>query len=160
VADFASIVSALNSIKVASDIAKVLRESDLSIATAELKLKLADMIGALADARIEITDIQDLLKKKEVRIAELEDAFQSKDGLVKHYDAYYEMDGNGKPTGEPYCVACWQVRHKKYHLQHVPSESHHLSCVSCSAVYSDRFARTIVPSNVASQGSSHVIVQR
>jgi hypothetical protein len=57
----ASIAAILSSIKTATDIAKFLRESDLSLQRAELKLKLADLVSALAEAKIELTEIQETL---------------------------------------------------------------------------------------------------
>ena len=50
--DIATIAAALNSLKTATDIVKFIRESDLSIERAELKLKLADLVGALAEAKL------------------------------------------------------------------------------------------------------------
>lgn len=144
-ADLGTITAVLNSIKVATDIAKALRESDLSIERAELKLRLAEMIGALADAKIEVTDVQQLLGEKDREISELQEAFQSKDSLAKRYDAYYDADATGNPVGEPFCMSCWQVRHKKYNLQSQAGDRQIRVCVSCGAKYTSRLAATIVP---------------
>ncbi len=56
--DFTAIASILGSVKTATEIAKLLKNTDLSFEQAEMKLKLADIISALADARIEISEIQ------------------------------------------------------------------------------------------------------
>ncbi len=144
-ADLATITAILSNIKVATDIAEALRESDLSIERAELKLKLAEMIGALADAKIEITEIQDLLAAKDRQIAELEDAFQSKDAMVKRYDAYYAVDEQGNPTGEPFCARCWQVKHKKYNLHYDAKDRIVKVCISCGNNYEARMAQDICP---------------
>ena len=77
--DIATIGAVLSSLKTATDIAKFLRESDLSLERAELKLKIAELVGALADAKIELTEVQEALSAKDKHIAELENAFQSKD---------------------------------------------------------------------------------
>lgn len=159
VTEIAAFGALFSSVKSAIDIAKALRDADTSIAKAEYQLKLADMLGSLADAKVEIVEIQELLKQKDDQIKELEEAFQSKDGLVKQFDAYYELDASGKPTGEPHCMACWQIRHKKYHLHHVPSERQNLSCVSCGTIYNQRYAATITPETRVSGSNSQVIVQ-
>jgi hypothetical protein len=56
--DIALISAILNSVKTATDITKFLRESDMSIEKAEIKLKLADLVGALVDAKIQLTDVR------------------------------------------------------------------------------------------------------
>ena len=44
--DISAITAVLGSLKTATEIAKFIRESDVSIERAELKLKVADLIGA------------------------------------------------------------------------------------------------------------------
>lgn len=144
-ADLTTITAILANLKVATDIAKAIRESDVSIERAELKLRLAEMIGALADAKIEVTDIQQLLIDKTKALAELEEAFQNKDQLIKRYDGYYALNDSGQPVGEPYCVSCWQVRHKRYNLQYLAGDRHVKACVSCGAKYNSRLSVTIGP---------------
>lgn len=60
-----TVAAVLTSLKTATDIAKFLRESDLSIERAELKLKLADLIGALADTKIELAGLQEAISDKD-----------------------------------------------------------------------------------------------
>jgi hypothetical protein len=56
--------------------------------------------------------------EKNQRIEELEEALRSKDSLIKVDDAYYVAGPGGHPSGEPYCMHCWEVTHKKYHLKY------------------------------------------
>ena len=145
--DLATVTAVLSNIKLATDIAKALRQSDVAIEKAELKLKLAEMIGALADAKLEVTDIQELLVAKERHISELEEAFQSKDSLVRHGDAFYAIDGSGLPIGEAFCAHCWQVKHKKYTL-HYEARDHFVKiCLSCNKKYSARQVHNLAPTN-------------
>lgn len=144
-ADLATITAVLGNIKTAMDIAKALKDADLSAERAEMKFKIAEMMGALADAKIEVVEIQQLLADKDKALAELEDAFQSKTALVKHRDAYYETDGKGKPSGEPMCAQCWQVRHKKFNLQYEPKDRFVKSCVACGKKYEGRMAPIVQP---------------
>jgi hypothetical protein len=141
--DLATIAAALSSLKTATEIAKFLRESDLSLEKAELKLKLADLIGALADVKMELAELQDLIQTRDNRIAELEDAFQHKDTLVRRYDAYYRADANGNPAGEPLCLRCWETDHKLRQLVHDAKEYRIRVCTACGHKYEGRLAATI-----------------
>ncbi len=134
-ADIATIGAVLNSLKTAADIAKFLRETDLSMERAELKLKLADLVGALAEAKMELAEVQDALSTRDKRIAELEEAFQVKDSMVRYRDGYYHTDENGKPTGRPYCLRCWENDHKKRQLVHDAKEYRLRICVTCGHRY-------------------------
>ncbi|MBA5603995.1 hypothetical protein H3H36_01280 [Duganella sp. FT3S] len=143
--DITIIAAALNSLKTATDIVKFLRESDLSLERAELKLKLADLVGALADTKLELVEVQDTLSEKDKRIVELEEAFQSKDAFVRHYDAYYVADNCGNPTGIPYCLRCWENDHKKRQLVHDARDHQTRVCTSCGHRYEGRMVGTIQP---------------
>jgi hypothetical protein len=114
--DITTIATVLSSLKTATDIAKFLRESDLSIERAELKLKLADLISALAETKMELAELQEAISGKDKRIAELEEAFESKDSLVRKGDAMYAKDDSGKPTGVAFCLRCWDTEHKQRQL--------------------------------------------
>lgn len=143
--DLATIGAALSSLKAATDIAKFLRESDLSLERAELKLKLADLLSSLADAKIELVEVQETLAEKDKRIAELEDAFQNKDSFVRQFDAYYKTDENGEPIGVPYCLRCWENDHKKRQLVHDSKNYRTRVCTSCGHQYEGSLARDIQP---------------
>ena len=133
--DIGIISGALSSLKTAADIAKFLHESDLSLEKAELKLKLADLIGSLADAKIQIVEIQEELQNKDKRIAELERAFDTKDDLVRYLDAYYTVNQAGKPVGTPYCLKCWESDHKKHQLVYKAGNRLLKVCTSCGHEY-------------------------
>jgi len=143
--DISSIVAALTSIKTATDIAKGLREAELSLERAEVKLKLADLLSALADARMELATIQQTLIDKDQKISELEEAFQSKDSLVRRYDAYYQKDRDGNPTGPAFCLGCWENRHKKCQLIVSPEGRFTRVCTNCGQEYQSRRTEVINP---------------
>ena len=63
--DIAAISAAITSVRTAIDLAKLVRESSTSLAEAELKLKLADLIGELSEAKNMMTDVREELHKKE-----------------------------------------------------------------------------------------------
>ena len=138
--DIATISAALTSLKAATDIAKFLRESDLSLEKAELKLKLAELVSALADTKMQFAEIQEELIGKDKKIAELEEAFENKDNLIRHLDAYYVADSEGNPVGVPYCLRCWQDYHKKKQLVESVKQGADRECTSCGHQY--RYGRT------------------
>ncbi|MGY0613455.1 hypothetical protein [Luteimonas sp. A501] len=142
-ADLATITAVLGNIKTAMDIAKALKDADLSVERAEMKFKLAEMMAALADAKMEVVEIQQLLAEKDKSLAELEDAFQSKGALVKHRDVYYEADETGNAVGEPLCAHCWQVKHKKYNLQYEAKDRFVKCCIACGKKYEARMAPVV-----------------
>ena len=143
--DIAAIGAVLSSLKTATDIAKFIRESDLSLERAELKLKVADLLGALADVKMEFVEFQEVFAAKERQIEELEDAFQAKDTLVRRHDAYYRADTEGSPMGVPYCLRCWENDHKQRQLVHDAKEYRTRICTSCGHRYEGRLAGDIQP---------------
>jgi hypothetical protein len=135
VPDIVTIGSLFSSVKAATEIAKLLKDSDLSLEKAELKLKLAELLSALADVKIELTNVQELLAEKERKIKELEEAFENKQHLVRKGDAYFEIDESGNPHGSPYCMHCWEVTHKKYPLHYQAGDRHVRMCSVCGNKY-------------------------
>lgn len=151
--DLTTIGAALSSLKAATDIAKVIRESDLSLERAELKLKVADLVGALADVKMELVDLQEDFAAKEQRIKELEGAFQAKDTLVRRYDAYYRVDAEGSPVGIPFCLRCWENDQKQRQLVHDSKDFRTRICTSCGHRYDARHAYEIQPAPQTSEGA-------
>ena len=133
--DATTIATVLQSIKTATDIANVLRSTDLSLEKAEMKLKLADLVSALADARMQGADLQDTLLEQERRIAELDAAFDVTGNIVRERDAYFLREGDQFVEG-PYCVRCWEVEHHTRHL--VSASSLSLVCHACGSTYDAR----------------------
>lgn len=141
--DMAAIGALLGSVKTATDIAKFIRESDVSIERAELKLKVADLVGALADIKIELVELQEAFAEKERRIQELEEAFQAKGQMVRRYDAYYRADDERNPVGVAYCLRCWENDHKQRQLVHDAKEYRIRVCTGCGHRYEARLAGDI-----------------
>lgn len=143
--DMATIAAVFTSLKTATDIAKFLRESDVSLERAELKLKLAELVGSLADAKIQLVELQDVLAAKDKRIAELAEAFESKDTLIRHLDAYYVVDAAGNPGGIPYCLRCWESDQKRRQLVHDAKDHRSRICTACGRTYNGRLAGDLRP---------------
>lgn len=135
--DLMTISTILSSIKVATDIAKLIKDADLSLEKAEIKMKVADLISSLADAKIAAAEVNDIIKQKDDRIKELEDAFALKSKLIRYRDAYYEINEKGIPSGDPYCSHCWETSIKGIHLYY----SHpNQICPKCKTKYANHRA--------------------
>lgn len=65
-----------------SDIANLLKETDISLEKAEVKLKLADLIGALADVKMQLADVREVLLQKDEAIRDLENQLKLKASFV------------------------------------------------------------------------------
>lgn len=131
--DIATISSILSSIKTATDIAKLIKESDISLEKAETKLKLADLISSLADARIEIANIQEMLISKDQSIKELKESINIKEKLNWESPYYWLMDGSKKEG--PFCQHCYDDRNKLIRLQ--GDNSGYWECKTCKNSYTD-----------------------
>jgi len=94
--DIATISSILTSVKAATEIAKFLKDSDISLEKAETKLKLADLVGALADTKLEIAEIQELLIEKDDKIKELQYALIQHGKMVWRAPVYYMRNEDGE----------------------------------------------------------------
>jgi hypothetical protein len=103
--DIAAIGSLLSSLKTATDIAKFIRESDLSLERAELKLKLAELVEALAGAKLEAANVQQELLDRDERIRELLAAAKVRAQIKWAQPCYYMPNDQG--IDEPYCQNCY-----------------------------------------------------
>lgn len=128
-ADLTTINAVLSSIKSATDIAKIIRESEKNLEQAERKSQLADLMSALADAKIEAAAIQDELLKKDSLIKELQEALKLK-GQIKWSPPYYYVEENG-----PYCQNCYDQSEKLIRLQN--TDKGRWVCFACDKIYRD-----------------------
>ena len=121
------------SIKTAIDIAKLIKEGGISLEKADVKLQFAELIGALADVKIELAEVQELLAKKDRRIADLEESLSIKEKVIKNFDAYYCLNEQGNPEGDPYCLHCWETEGKLRSLSHNSKQTTY--CPACKTTY-------------------------
>jgi hypothetical protein len=105
--DITSITAVLGSIKTATDIAKLIKDSDLSLEKAETRLKLADLIGALADAKLELIGVQQILAEAEAHARDLESQLHTKNNLNWKDPAYWIEDGSR--SDGPFCQKCYDM---------------------------------------------------
>ena len=103
--DIAAVGSLLSSLKTATDIAKFIRESDISLEKAEAKLKLAELVSALADAKLEAAEIQQAILERDESIRQLKAAAQLKAEMQWRQPCYYLSNAEG--VEEAYCQHCY-----------------------------------------------------
>ena len=110
--DITSISTLIGSLKTATEIAKFIKETGLSLEQAETKLKLADRISTLADARVEVAGIQQELLEREEQIRELRKQLELKDALVYEAPSYWLHDESTKDG--PFCQTCYDPKNSSY----------------------------------------------
>jgi hypothetical protein len=113
--DFTAVTSLLGSLKTASDIAKLINESDISLEKAEAKLKLAELVSALAVAKLEAAGIDQILFEKQSLIQRLEQQASIREQLVWQEPSYWKK--NGKELEGPFCQHCYDTKHDLVRLQ-------------------------------------------
>lgn len=121
------ISSALTSIKTATEIAKFLRDTDISLEKAEFKLKVADLVNSLADAKLQIADIKNIITEKDQLIKEVSEKLKIK-GQVSYEAPFYWLNDEGKKDG-PFCQKCYDTDQKLIRLQ--GSRIDRWTCCNC-----------------------------
>ena len=136
--DIATFSTILSSVKTATEIAKLLRDSNLSIEKAEAKLKLAELVNSLADAKLELAQLQEVMLGKDRRIQELEESLNLKEKLTWRDPVYY-LETKDSEEG-PFCPQCYDNNQKVIRLQ--TFEEGHWHCMTCDK---DFFSQSFNP---------------
>ncbi len=132
--DVTSIGAALTSIKTASDIAKLIKNSAVSLEQAEIKLQIAELVSSLADAKIEIAEVQNLLISKDNEIVALRKELELKGNIQYEKPYYWVITGDDKDG--PFCQHCYDVEGKLIRLQSGATGS--WNCHSCKGYFRDK----------------------
>ncbi len=139
--DLASISGLLTAVKTATDIAKFVRDSDLTIEKAEYKLKLADLINALAEVKMEVSQVQQELIEKDSEIRILKSKFEIHESLVWNDPLYWRQIGNEREG--PYCQPCYDKDGRLVRLQ--SNGRGHWGCRVCTQGFMEPGARNNRP---------------
>lgn len=131
--DVSTISTIFTTVKTATDIAKLLRESGLTLEKAETKLKLAELIEALADLKMQLADVRELLLEKDEEIKKLQGSLNLKESLIFEIPYYWLQGKNGKEG--PYCQVCYDKDGKAVRLQ--GDGSGYWQCQVCNNSYTD-----------------------
>lgn len=129
--DLSALGSLLTSLKTATDLAKFIRESDVSIERAELRLKLAELVEALANAKLEASDVQQAILDRDQLIRELRLAASIRDNLKWRQPCYYLTNDDG--VEEPFCQICYDSSARLSRL-HTDGRGR-FSCRVCKQVF-------------------------
>lgn len=134
--DIAAISAVLSSIKSASDIARLVRESGTTLEQAEYKLKLAELVEKLADAKLEIVAIQDVIDERDKKIKALEQAALVRGKILFKAPSYWLNDGTTEDG--PFCQQCYDSTDKLIRLTGTTGEHRgRWACRTCKSIYLD-----------------------
>lgn len=125
----------LTSVKTATDIAKLLKESDVSLEKAETKLKLADLIGALADVKMQLADVRESLAGKDEEIKILQNELKLK-GKITYEQPYYWLETDNGKDG-PFCPSCQDDKQKLARLIESKGTQGFWTCCVCGKSFKD-----------------------
>lgn len=131
--DIAILGAALGSIKTATDIAKLIKDSGTSLEKAEIKLQIAELISSLADIKMELANVQSVLVEKDQNIIELENKLSTKESVSWSKPYYFIINGDEKDG--PYCQQCYDTEHKLVRLQGGGTKVWH--CLTCKSHFRD-----------------------
>lgn len=132
--DVITIPTAIATLKNAIDIAKAIRNADISLDKAELKLQLAELTGLLLEAKNEVFGLNEQLRDKDSEIHKLIDALAFKEKLVRIQDVYFRQDENSTPIGDPYCAKCFEADSMGIHLI-ITNNGRQRTCPACQTAY-------------------------
>ncbi|HDY7666924.1 TPA: hypothetical protein RQJ89_004159 [Vibrio vulnificus] len=133
-ADIATISALLGSIKTATELAKVIKDSGSTLEQAEIKMQFAELISALADAKMELADLQTELAEKDQEIKQLELTLAKRKSVVWE-KPYYWVTENGENDG-PFCAQCYDSTDKLIRLQGGGSKL--WVCKTCNCNFKDK----------------------
>src|SRR5262249_19534035 len=121
--DIAAIEEMLAGLRQAIELVKSLEEH----IPQEQRSKSAELVQILGSLRGQLFEAQTL--------SALEKNLQETNALVKLNDAYYEADAQSHPTGEAYCMHCWETNRVKNHLHRWYENERVNVCAVCDTKY-------------------------
>ncbi|QSX78108.1 hypothetical protein [Agrilutibacter solisilvae] len=131
-----AVFEAAEGLKLAADLIKSAMAAGDALDKAEMRFKLADALNALADAKNSVTDAKEELQQAYKELDEMHEKLKLKAKTVRFKDGYYELDGEGAASGDPYCSKCWEVDHRLVHLVRGDRTEQFTYCPSCKQKYS------------------------
>lgn len=140
-----SIAELIANMETATKIARILHEKYLVLEAGDLHSKFSDLVGILNNSKTDISEIQNVIAGKNKQISDLEFALKFKDKMICIRDAYYEIDGNGKPSGHANCIKCWENTYKKRTLVVKTDDAQVKICPTCGQTYSRAETEMIRP---------------
>lgn len=124
---------------------RAVQGADKALNEAEWKLKLADAMSALADAKFALTAVADRTQDLQAEIRRLEGALKTRGEVIRDGDAYYLKNDEGKPSGTPYCMHCFESQSLLMSVRMATESESHSSCPKCGAKYGRRRVKFFGP---------------
>lgn len=135
--DLTSITAAISGVRHATEIAKFIREAGPTLASAEHKLKLAELIDALADSKLAIADLKEDVERRDSELKQLREALANKAQLT-HNGVFYVVAGDATP----FCPRCWEMESRAIHVNPEVWDGHVAyyvrACPQCKTAYKTR----------------------
>jgi hypothetical protein len=128
-ADMSAIGEMLSGLRRAIETVKFLEEHT-SPTQKEDGSKFTELVQLLGAIRGQLLEAQTMFE-----VSELEKNLQVTSTLVKFHDAYYEVDEHNHPTGEAYCMHCWETNGLKRHLHRWYENDRVNICSLCETKY-------------------------
>ena len=105
--DITAISVGLQSIKTALDITKELRNIDASLADAEVKLKIIELMDALSEVKLQISDARDENLDLKEKIKELESKLNLQEEVEFRDNHYFLKNPKSDQAPGPFCSNCY-----------------------------------------------------
>ena len=144
--EIAAISAAFTSVKHAFDLASLIKNSEVSLDAAEVKLKLAELIDSLANAKVETAKFKDILLERDAEIQRLKKQLEKDGNMVYEEPYYFLVQENGDKDG-PYCQRCYDSHKKLIRLQS-PGKNGYWQCNECKSGYKDSTYSTPIYTSV------------
>ncbi|MCB0421773.1 MAG: hypothetical protein KDD61_12310 [Bdellovibrionales bacterium] len=148
--DISTVSALLTSATSALEIAKLIKNSDLSLKDSEQKLKLAELIEALADVKVNSAEVKQTLLEKDQEIQSLKQQLILNSEIVYEKPYYWTLKDDHKEG--PFCQQCYDNERKLIRLQGGNRDT--WLCMTCkNTYYGDNYSPPKV-TRVQSRGSN------
>lgn len=132
--DIATITAGLSSIKAAIDIGREVQNASSSLEEAQLKLKLAELIGNLAEVKLQFIDAQEQILALKRQIEKLEHNKSLVDLVTREGNLLLPKNTEIEPYGKgPWCTSCFEDKDKLITLHHKFSSAVAIGSFSASS---------------------------
>jgi len=126
------IVSSIQSMRSALDILGTLASAHQKIQTADLKLRIAELIDNVVDGKSALISLQSQNEELLSEIARLKEAYRTKGEVVRVGDAVVIK---GSKSGEFWCLACYESSLKLHSLIRTDTVGNNYICTFCKTKY-------------------------
>lgn len=128
--------TALQSVKMATDVVRILRTAEGGFERAELKLQIANLAEALANARLGILDAQVEIAELKRRITDLKANAERRATVIRRRNLLYSKSEAAEEG--PYCTRCFEIDDRLVSLSMLPAGFRDLctyECPHCKSLY-------------------------